>query len=50
MQNELEYKEGRDAFFDGMNFSDNPYKNDADKYDAWQWGWFDAQAEEDEED
>lgn len=43
----LEYKEGQEAWAEGINHSNNPYKfpgeqADADKYDAWSAGWFDA--------
>lgn len=42
----IEYKEGYQAFIDGDSHLTNPYKDDADKYDDWSQGYFDASDEE----
>lgn len=36
----LEYKEGQQAYRDGLPRDTNPYKDDADKFDDWADGWF----------
>lgn len=38
----LEYNEGAQAWSDGIPRDQNPYKDDADKFDEWAEGWFDA--------
>lgn len=39
MENQLEYKEGAEAWSEGIPREQNPYKDDADKFDAWNDGW-----------
>jgi ribosome modulation factor len=36
----LEYKEGQQAYREGLSRDTNPYKDDADKFDDWADGWF----------
>jgi hypothetical protein len=44
----LEYKEGYDAYGEGLSLVNNPYKQEADLYDDWQEGYFAAmEADED---
>jgi ribosome modulation factor len=43
----LEYKEGYQAYLDGEAFNANPYKDDADKFEDWSDGYFQAWDDED---
>ena len=39
------YRQGYNAFSAGKSFEDNPYEKGTVDYDAWSFGWDDAQVE-----
>jgi hypothetical protein len=44
MQNEDGYDEGYNAYFNGMDLSENPHYIDNIKYSEWESGWYSALA------
>ena len=39
MANNEAYKEGYDAYWDGVDASDNPYDDDTEDCRSWEEGW-----------
>jgi hypothetical protein len=42
-----EYEEGRESFFAGVYYRDNPYPDNSDEAENWSDGWLDAQDSKD---
>lgn len=47
MNNQLEFKEGYEAYGEGLSLSNNPYDVQSDEHLAWRDGYMDALIDDD---